>query len=223
MECWESDDVAFSLCCKAGYLRWLYGRCRRRARFDSAEFHDWVSEREGEVLACWERLYHQQLSSGGERRVLSKSFIMLFHLEEFLTRYPDTKVILLTRTPLETVPSTISLVNSVCRRIFPFRGLHEDAIANIYHSVSLYYERMSSVLANLAIADRCLHIKYSDLTSRFAETCRRISDYFPGAAWNETAVSEQSARQSQWISSHHYDATDFGLSPGRIAQEVPFA
>jgi hypothetical protein len=155
--------------------------------------------------------------------ILSKSFIMLFYLEEFLARYPDAKVILLTRTPLEVVPSTISLVNSVCRRIFPFRRLHEDAIANIYHSVSLYYQRMSSVLANLAIADRCLHIKYSDLTTRFADTCRRISDYFPHGSWDEAAVSEQSARQSQWKSSHYYDASDFGLSPERIAQEVPYA
>lgn len=223
MECWESDDIAFSIHCKAGYLYWLYGQCRRLVRFDSAEFHDWVSERKEDVLACWDRLYHDQFSSGREAGILSKSFIMLFHLEEFLARYPDAKVILLTRTPLEVVPSTISLVNSVCRRFFPFRRLHEIAIANICHSVSLYYHRMSSVLASPAIANRCLHLNYADLTTGLTDTCKRISDYLPYGSWDEAAVFTQAARQAQWTSAHHYDASDFGLSPERIAREVPYA
>lgn len=221
MECWESDDITFSIHCKAGYLFWLYGPCRKRQRFDSAEYHDWVSERKADVLACWDRLYHNQLSSDRGTGILSKSFIMLFYLEEFLAKYPDAKVILLTRTPLEVVPSTISLVNSVCRRIFPFRRLHGNAVANICHSVSLYYQRMSSVLANPAIADRCLHLRYADLTTGLAATCQRISDYFPYGSWDKAAVAAQSARQSQWTSSHHYDASDFGLSLERIAREVP--
>jgi hypothetical protein len=223
MQCWECDDIAFSIHCKAGYLFWLYGQCRRQVRFDSAEFCDWVSEHKEDVLACWDRLYHDQLSSGGETGILSKSFIMLFHLEEFLARYPDAKVILLTRTPLEVVPSTISLVNSVCRRLFPFRRLHETAIANIYHSVSLYYHRMSSILANPLIADRCLHLSYADITTQLASGCRRISNYLPYGSWDEAAVAAQSAKQAQRTSSHHYDASDFGLSEERIVQEVPFA
>lgn len=223
MECWESDDIAFSIHYKAGYLFWLYGQCRRQVRFDSAEFHDWVSEHKEDVLTCWVRLYHNQITSEVETSILSKSFIMLFHLEEFLARYPDAKVILLTRTPLEVVPSTISLVNSVCRRLFPFRRLHETAIANIYHSVSLYYQRMSSVLANPLVADRCLHLSYADITTQLASGCTRISNYLSFGSWDEAAVHAQSARQSQRTSSHHYNASDFGLSPKRIAQEVPFA
>ena len=222
MQCWECDDIAYSIHCKAGYLFWLYGQCRRRVRFDSAEFCDWVSEHQDGVLACWDRLYHDDLSSGTETGILSKSFIMLFHLETFLARYPGAKVILLTRTPVEVVPSTISLVNSVCRRLFPFRRLHQAAIENICHSASLYYRRMSSVLANPLLADRCLHLSYTDITTQFSHACRRISEYLCYGSWDEAAVSAQSARQSQWTSSHRYDASDFGLSRERIEQEVPF-
>ena len=223
MQCWESDDIAFSIHCKAGYLYWLYGRCRRRARFDSAEFHDWVAERKEAVLECWDRLHHAPAAPDREAGILSKSFIMLFYLEEFLAKHPDAKVILLTRTPLEVVPSTLSLVNSVCRRLFPFRRLHETAIENIYHSVSLYYQRMSSVLANSAIMNRCLHLSYADLTTGLNAACKRISNYLGHGAWNEAAVFDQSARQSRWTSDHHYDASDFGLSLDRIAREVPYA
>jgi hypothetical protein len=223
MECWESDDIAFSLHCKAGYLFWLYGQCRRKVPFNAAEFYDWVSERKQNVLACWDSLYHDLLSSDGKTRIVSKSFIMLFHLEEFLARYPDAKVILLTRTPLEVVPSTISLVNSVSRRLFPFRRLHETAIANICRSVSLYYRQMSSILANPCIAARCLHLSYADLTTHLAAGCARISNYLSFGSWDDAAVYAQSTRQSRWTSSHHYTARDFGLSPERIAQEVPYA
>lgn len=223
MECWESDDIAFSLHCQAGYLYWLYGPCRRHGRFDSAEFHAWVSARKKDVLSCWDRLYHNQLSSDSQAGILSKSFIMLFYLEEFLARYPAAKVILLTRTPLEVVPSTVSLVNSVCRRIFPFRRLHEDAVENIYHSVSLYYHRMASLLADPAMAERCLHLKYADLTTGLAASCQRISDHFPGGTWDPAAVQDQSARQARRTSAHHYNAGDFGLSLERIAREVPYA
>ena len=223
MQCWESDDIAFSIHCKAGYLFWLYGRCRRRVRFDSAEFHDWVAERKESLLECWDRLHNDPPAPERETGILSKSFIMLFYLEEFLAKYPDAKVILLTRTPLKVVPSTISLVDSVCQRLFPFRRLHETAIANIYHSVSLYYHRMSSVLANPLVADRCLHLSYADVTTQLTSGCGRISNYLSFGSWDEAAVHVQSARQSQWTSSHHYDASDFGLSQERIAQEVPFA
>lgn len=223
MECWESDDICFSINCKAGYLFWLYGPCRKRQQFESVEFHDWVAQRKAAVLACWDRLYHSQLSADRGMSILSKSFIMLFYLEEFLTRYPEAKVILLTRTPLEVVPSTISLVNSVSRRIFPFRRLHENAVANICHSVSLYYQRMSSILANPAIGGRCLHLRYADITTGLAATCERISDFFPHGSWDKAAVSAQAVRQSHWTSTHHYDAADFGLSRERIAREVPYA
>lgn len=223
MECWESDDIAFSIHSKAGYLYWLYGRCRRRTLFEPAAFHEWVSSRREEVMACWDRLYHDELSTEGQMGILSKSFIMLFYLEEFLEKYPDAKVILLTRTPLEVVPSTISLVNSVTRRLFPFRQLHDTAIENIYHSVSLYYQRMSSVLANPTIADRCLHVEYSDIISHLTSTCTRVSNYLSHGSWDKEAVSAQAVKQSQWKSRHHYDASDFGLPSERIAQEVPYA
>ena len=174
-------------------------------------------------LLDWDRLYHDELSTEGQMGILSKSFIMLFYLEEFLEKYPDAKVILLTRTPLEVVPSTISLVNSVTRRLFPFRQLHDTAIENIYHSVSLYYQRMSSVLANPTIADRCLHVEYSDIISHLTSTCTRVSNYLSHGSWDREAVSAQAVKQSQWKSRHHYDASDFGIPSERIAQEVPYA
>ena len=223
MQRWECDDIAFSLHCHAGYLFWLYGRCRRQTRFESAEFHDWVSGHKEDVLRCWDRLYHDNLASGGETPILSKSFIMLFYVEEFLTRYPDAKVILLTRTPLEVVPSTISLVSSVCRRLFPFKRLPRTAVANILHSVSLYYQRISSILANSSLAGRFLHLSYADVTTELASGCKRISDYLGCGSWNEAAVAACSATQARRTSAHRYRASDFGLSEDRIAKEVPFA
>jgi hypothetical protein len=223
MKCWEADDIAFAFHCKAGYLFWLYKRCRTQERFDSGEFYDWVAECKEDVLACWDHLYNHQLHSAGQANILSKSFIMLFYLEEFLARYPDARVILLTRTPLEVIPSTISLINLVTRRLFPFRGLNQAEIANIYQTVYLYYCRMSSVLANPAIANRCLHLSYADLTTQFGHTCKRISNYLGCGSWDEGAVFAQSSRQAQRISAHRYNACDFGLSEERIAQEVPFA
>lgn len=223
MQCWECDDIAFSIHCKAGYLYWLYGPCRRRPQFESAEFSEWVSEHKEDVLACWDRIYGEQLSSETEDGILSKSFIMLFQLEEFFLKHPDAKVILLTRRPDEVVPSTVSLVNSVCRRIFPFRQLRQFAIENIQHAVSLYYHEMSIVLANPAIADRCLRLNYSDIMANFSDACERISEYLSFGSWDEAAVSSQSARQSQWKSSHRYDPDDFGLSRERITRETPYA
>lgn len=223
MKCREADDIAFAIHCKAGYLFWLYKRCRTRERFDPDEFYDWVAERKEDVLACWEHLYHQELYSAVGTNILSKSFIMLFYLEESLARYPDAKVILLTRTPMDVIPSTISLVNLVTRRFFPFRRLNQTEIANIYQTISLYYRKMSSVLANPAIANRCLHLSYADLTTQFGRTCKRISNYLGYGSWDEAAVFAQSARQAQWASAHRYNVGDFGLSEERIVQEVPFA
>jgi hypothetical protein len=222
MGCWESDDIAFSIHCKAGYLHWLYGPCRKRSRFDSEEFHAWVSDRKEQVLKCWNALSRNQLNSEKGTGILSQSFMMLFYLEEFFERYPNAKVILLTRSPAEVAPSTISLVNSVCRRLFPFRQLHEAAIANIYHSLSLYYQRISSVLANPLVADRCLHLNYADVTTQLASGCNRISDYLAFGSWDEAAVGAQSVKQAKWASAHHYDARDFGLSAEKITQEVPY-
>jgi hypothetical protein len=222
MDLWECDDIAFSIHCRAGYLFWLYGRCRRRSRFDSSEFSAWVAEHEEDVISCWDRLYHPQLTSDGTTSILSKSFIMLFYLQEFLARHPNAKVILISRNPQEVVPSAVSLVNSVCSRLFPFRQLHEHAIANILHSVALYYREMSAVLARPEVKDRCLHLTYDDLTVQFSDTSKRIANYLPNGAWDEEAVTAQCATQSQRISAHHYNARDFGLTLDQIARAIPY-
>lgn len=221
MQEWETDDIAFSIHCRAGYLFWLYRQCRRRRSFRSDDFVDWVRSRQEPVLDCWDQLYASRLGLDDGPVFLSKSFIMIFYLEAFLRKYPDCRVIILSRSPLEVVPSVLSLLTSVHRRLLRFRSLPDQAIQNVLHSVGMYYEQLGSVLQDEAIARRCLHVKYSEIESGFEAVCERISDFIPSGEWREGAVAAGSKVQVSRRSRHRYELSDFGLSEADILDAVP--
>lgn len=223
MMCWECDDIAFSIHHRAGYLSWLYGTCRRSRTFTDADFDAWVSRCKASIFACWAGLYHRDLASSAGTFIMSKSFVMLLLLEEFLDRYPEAKVLIVTRSPAQVVGSTLSLVQSVCRRAMLCRHLRGKEIENIYHTIVLYYRRTADLLATANIADRILRIEYAELKDCFSDTCDRIADYLAAGSWDSAAVSSQAARQRCWQSKHDYDVGHFGISRERIAKDFPDA
>ena len=219
MRCWECDDIAFSIHHKAGYLSWLYGHCRKMNRFIPKEFDMWVSGNEDKILDCWGKLHRNEFVSEAGSCIFSKSFILTLLFEEFISRYPNAKAVILTRTPVEVVPSTISLVNSVFRRLHISRCLSKTMVDNLYQTIALFYRRTASLLANPSLKGKFLHLEYTELFENFSDTCNRISHYLKSGSWDKEAVALQSVRQSKRQSKHRYDLDTFGLNREQIERD----
>ena len=218
---WEADDIAFSIHCRAGWLFWLYSQCRKTESFEARDFSDWVTQKQESVLSCWNDLHSGDLGINEGGGILSKSFVMLFYLKEFLGHHPSAKAIIVSRSPTEVIPSVLSLLDSVQRRLIPSRGLTPMAVENVLHSVRLYYEQLFNVLSDDAIMSRCIHLRYEDLGSPFGETCERLSGFLPFGQWRPGAVVTGAARQATHRSRHQYRAEDFGLNLKEILDEIP--
>ena len=223
MNCCESDDVAYAIRCRAGYLYWLYSRCRRSYGFEDSEFTRWVEEKRSCVLTRWDEIYSPSLRGGKSGAILSKSFIMLFYLREFLLRYPATKVIVMSRPPAEVVASTLSLIDSVTCRFFPFRRLRQNEIENILQAVRLYYRQLEVVFNDPSLSSSILCLEFSEVTANLSLSCRRISNFLPYGDWDPVAIKRQSEIQKNRVSSHRYKIEQFGISAERVIREIHYA
>ncbi len=88
------------------------------------EYLDWFAKADQVQNLCWHRRFLQFLQSGGvpSRRWLLKSPVHLMRLRALFEVYPDARVIVTHRHPVDVVPSVGSLISSMRS----FYSDHED-------------------------------------------------------------------------------------------------
>jgi len=158
-------------------------------------------------------LQHLQWRCGGERWVL-KAPAHLPALKELFVVYPDARVIMTHREPLEVLPSEASL-HVTLRRTFSAKV---DPLAVGREVTELTAEELRQGLRTrdegCAPAQQFLDVWYTDLLDDPIGTVRRIYEYFDLAFTSTTEV-----RMQQWLihrpkdrhGRHMYTLAQFGL------------
>jgi hypothetical protein len=231
----ETDDVAWFFRTLDGPFAWAYfyawqdnwGSSLSR----SALGIDGATEHEKERFfryyeACWRR----NLTYKRCNRILAKTSMLTFRLDEVLERYPDCKLVYIIRDPVEVIPSGMSLLASVLENGYDVwnRTRKEDQerwIENLYQAscemLSSFYQAQSS--GRIPERNLCV-VRYTDLLDNLEPTIERILDFLeiePPEAFREE-VRAQAERQRSYTSRHQHAPDRFGLSTDRIREDLGF-
>jgi len=162
----------------------------------------------------------QYLQSGGvkSKRWLLKSPVHLMRLPELFKVYPDARIIMTHRHPVEVVPSTASLISSV-RSLYSDHEVPQRTGREQAKVWSLYFNRCLSALEKLKKHDQIIHIRFEDFVNDQVTTVKSIYDQF-----NWSLSDDAIERFSHFLSEnpkdkhgrHEYTLEDFGLKEKEI-------
>ena len=231
----ETDDALWFFRTMDGPFAWAYflawqdnwgsDLCRREMGVEG------VTDRDRERFfgyheECWRR----NLAYKHAKRVLAKTSMLTFRLDEVLKRYPDAKLVYIIRDPVEVIPSGMSLVSGVLENGYDAWNRTTDAdqrrwAENLYQASCEMLRSFHEAYTSGRIPEKNLCVvRYTDLLQNLEPTMKRILDFIeiePSAAFVEE-VRAQAEKQRSYKSRHQHSPEKFNLDPERIRRDLRF-
>lgn len=182
---------------------------------------EWFNHRADKLGTMrFHKRFLQYLQSGGviSKRWLLKSPVHLMRLPELFEVYPDARIIMTHRHPVEVVPSTASLITSV-RSLYsdhevPERTGKEQAII-----WSHYFNQCLSTLDALKKDDQIIHIRFEDFVNDQVGVVKGIYEKFRRELSDETLerfTHFLSENPKDKHGRHNYSLKEFNLTEKEI-------
>jgi hypothetical protein len=220
----EEDEYVWIHCFSAltlGMSAGLLDLARPFLRFD----HEIPARRRRQLFEyyrdCLQRFLHdRRLRDGGPPGTyLAKNPALTPKLRSVLEQFPDARVVVLVRNPLETIPSFISLM----RKQWDMVGIPDhDGLSEFLFDMAGHWYR-DPVEALHGVDERqVLFVRYDDLVSDPEGTVRRMYRQFGldvGPAF-DSILREETAKARAYRSRHRYDLEELGLTRERIVDEL---
>jgi len=173
-----------------------------------------------------EKVWKRNLLIDKKDRVLSKYFSIGLYLPAFVERFPDLRVIYLIRDPIQTVPSTLSLVTGVIENRYGFWRLPEIKrqryINRIYSALLILNRRFLDIYFNdKALAEHVLIIQYDRMMENFEDVMKEILSFLEidKSMQLDNAIRDMAKQQQKYTSMHKYDCSLFNLSEDQIRKD----
>ena len=177
----------------------------------------------------WEQSWKRNLFLNQKKRVLAKSFSLMVNLPDFQKRYPDAKVLVLLRDPLEMIPSALSLVSGVLEKKFQISELSWEHRSRFYQRLSTglldLLERFVSLWTEGKLQrDAILLVPYPRLLTDFEGMMTEVLRFTetPVTVSLNEAILSTAETQRAYQSKHQYNLEEFGLDAEDLRQKSAF-
>ena len=231
----ETDDVLWFFRTLDGPFAWAYflawqdtwgsALCRREMGVEGVTQHE-----RDRFFAYHEACWRRNLAYKRADRILAKTSMLTFRLDELLQRYPDCKLVYIIRDPVEVIPSGMSLVSGVLENGYNVweRTTEEDQkrwVENLYQASCEMLRCFHDDYVNGRIPEKnvCV-VRYTDLLSDLEPTMQRILDFIevePTPAF-VAEVAAQAEKQRSYTSKHQHSPEKFNLDPQRIRRDLSY-
>jgi len=231
----ETDDVAWFLRTLDGPFAWAYflswqdtwgsELSRRELGIDRA------GERERErFFRYYEAIWRRNLVFKRRGRILAKTSMLTFRIDEVLERYPDAKLVYIVRDPVEVIPSGMSLLAGVLENGYDAWNRTSEVnqrrwVENLYLASVALLRSFHDAHTSGRIPERNLCvIRYPDLLHDLEATMDRVLAFIeiePDPGFLDE-VRAQAARQRSYTSRHQHSPERFHLDPARIRRDLAF-
>lgn len=179
---------------------------------------------------AWLReLWKRNLLHSGHTRVIAKLFSVTPQTPNFLKEFPDAKVLYLARDPLNVIPSTMSLLESVLGTALGYNDLPKEVKERhqkrVYSAIVELMRRFHTDWTSGAIPhDRVLIVRFDRLMAEFEpmmdEICRFCELEMTDA--QKAEIAKRGAKQRAYKSEHGYDLAKYGLTEEQIKKDCQF-
>lgn len=172
----------------------------------------------------------RQMLYTGCQRVVAKMNYSALRVRTLLEAYPDARIVYLVRSPLDTIPSHLSLHQKVCyhqwgkNRIPP--AVLERYIRRRYqHNVSLYRYVEELLVAGDLPESRMITVRYEDMMRDLEGEVRRVAS-FCDLHLSEvlcSSIAAQAEIQRNYTREHNnLKMEDFGLTSADVLRDLGF-
>ena len=159
-------------------------------------------------------------------RTVGKLFSLSANLPQFLTQFPDSKILYISRDPLAVIPSGLSLVTGVLDKRFGFWNLKEEKrthfINRLYHGLVQLLLRFNSDWSSGKIdKSRVMIVPFDRMMGDFDNLIGEILefiDHSPSEIFKND-ILETAEKQRQFKSKHKYNLDKFGLTAEQIKKD----
>lgn len=227
----ETDDAALFFKSFDGMFSWLYfSALNNYENFNELENDLIKTSKLNPVLLNLKTLYKKNLyKSTRSKRIFSKSFSLILNLREVKNVFPDAKLIILIRDPLEVIPSSLSLARNVQMNLNKFDKLSliekNEYYRNLYSASILFYKKLiNQINDNLIRREDYILINYKDLLTDFEEKMDVLIHFCEINKTQELAhaIKQQSAKQTTYKGRHEYSLEEFGFTKEEVLKDFDF-
>jgi hypothetical protein len=228
LESVETDDVALLFRYFDGFF--LYGFL---LAWDVEERKQLVDPRIRDYSArdfAWLRkIWRRNLVFTGHDRVIAKLFSAGPRLGELLQHFPDGQVLYMVRDPVQTIPSTLSLVSGVLDARFGFWSLaapvRQRWVDRLYEGLVELMRRFHDGWTDGTIPqERVMIVPFQRLMQDFEGLMEEMAEFLDLDLDDalRAEVAAVGAQQRAYKSEHGYDLARFGLDEDRIRHDCAF-
>ncbi len=231
----ETDDVLWFFRTMDGPFAWAYflawqdtwgsEMSRRELGIERASAED-----EERFFRYHEECWKRNIAYKNAKRILAKTSMLTFRIDEVLERYPDAKLVYIIRDPVEVIPSGMSLITGVLENGYDAFNKTSEAdqqrwVENLYQASCEMLRSFDKQYMAGSIPEKNLCVvRYTDLLQNLEPTIKRILDFIeiePSAEFQEE-IRAQAERQRSYKSKHQHSPEKFDLDPERIRHDLEF-
>ena len=204
--------------------------------FDEQDFDDIVfcdalpAKVRRESMAWFDGCIRRQILFTGRQRVVTKMNYSALRVRTLLEAYPDARIVYLVRSPLDTIPSHLSLHQNACyhqwgKDRIPPTVLNRYIQRRYEHNVSLYRYVEDLLASGDLPAAQVITVRYEDMmrdldgeVGRVAAFCDlELSEALRASIADQTQVQRGYKREH---SNHKME--DFGLTRADVLRDLGF-
>jgi hypothetical protein len=175
------------------------------------------------------RCIERQIVATGRDRVVAKMPYSTTRVRTLAATFPDARFVYLVRSPLETVPSHLSMMRGIFERLYGLDRIPAEALARFYDrryrlNVAAY-RYFEDVLASGDLAGRVLVVPYPELDRDAAGCFERVAAFadLPVSAELRKAVAAAAVRQRARVRPHVVQPLEpFGVPRERVLADLGF-
>ena len=227
----ETDDAAMFFKSFNGLFYWLYfSAWKKFTDFNEVKSNLINTSNHKNMVKYLKVLYQKNLLyNKTNQRIFSKSFSYILDINEVFNNYRGARIIILLRDPKEVIPSSISLAESVQKKMNNFNNLNDknkqQYYRNLYNASLSFYKLFDEQISTKKhIRENVLIISYKNLKFDFENTMKKICDYAEIQLTYKliTAINNQALQQPSYNTKHKYSLQKYGFSDKEVSEDFNF-
>ncbi len=222
----ETEDVALFFRYFEGFLSWLYFILWENFRNDEEFYYELEKRCNQDKFIEYLTKLHMKNLYFSKVRMFSKSFALIFNIDKIFEEFPDAKILLMIRNPIDAIASFLSLETKAQIKLNGFDKLdiseQERYILGVYKTSIAYYRKVQEVMERKD--ERIMFITYEQLLNDFEKTIYKVLSHFNVEITDElkAAIIDQAEKQKTYRTEHKYNLTEFGFSEEEVRKHFDF-
>ncbi len=227
----DEEDFLFLFHALTQFYPPLSGLAFSEQDFDDIVFCDGLPARlRRESMAWFDGCLRRQILFTGRERVVTKMNYSALRVRTLLEAYPDARIVYLVRSPLDTIPSHLSLHQNACYHQWG-KDRIPPAVLNRYiqrryeHNVSLY-RYVEDLLASGELPEsQVITVRYEDMMQDLEGEVGRVAAFCSLDLSDalRRSIAEQARVQRGYKREHSiHKMEDFGLTRADVLRDLGF-